>query len=381
MPVQRASPPAVQSAGSRGRSSWGTVRRHERWGRVENGKQGDDSRFVRRVLIVLGLVALALVAWQLRFVLIMLFGAVVVASIVRAIADPISRWTRLPNAAAVAFAALLIFALVGLVAWLIGGQISAQFEQLTTALPQAIDKLQAWVAQLGLVDQLRNWRAAINTGSGILSAVSTFMSSLANALANILIVIFGGIFLAADPKFYRTGTIKLIPPSRRATVAEAILESERALRLWLKGQLIAMVVIGAMTAAALWMLGLESWLVLGLLAGLLEFIPFAGPIVAAVPAVLIALAQSTDLALWTVLAYLVVQHAEAYLIQPLIQQYAVELPAVILLFSLLAFGVLFGTIGVILAAPLAVVSYVLVKRLYVVEALDTPTPIPGEEKA
>lgn len=135
-----------------------------------------------------------------------------------------------------------------------------------------------------------------------------------------------------------------------------------------------------MTGAALWLLGVPSWLVLGLLAGLLEFIPFAGPIIAAVPAVLIALAQSTDLALWTIGAYVVVQHSEAYLIQPLVQQYAVELPAVILLFSLLAFGVLFGPIGVVLAAPLAVVTYVLVKRLYVIETLDTPTPIPGEGK-
>jgi predicted PurR-regulated permease PerM len=339
-----------------------------------------DGRFTRRVLIVLGLVALAFAAWQLRSVLLMLFGAVVVATIVRAIADPVCRWTRMPNGLAVALAALLIFGVVGGVAWLIGGQVSAQFAVLTKILPESIDKLQAWVASLGFLDQLRNWRAAISSGNGILSAVSTFMTSLANAFANILIVIFGGIFLAAEPKFYRIGAIKLVPPARRAMVAEAILESERALRLWLKGQLIAMIIIGVMTGAALWLLGVPSWLVLGLLAGLLEFIPFAGPIIAAVPAVLIALAQSTDLALWTIGAYVVVQHSEAYLIQPLVQQYAVELPAVILLFSLLAFGVLFGPIGVVLAAPLAVVTYVLVKRLYVIETLDTPTPIPGEGK-
>lgn len=340
-----------------------------------------DGRFTRRVLIVLSLIALAFVAWQLRSVLLMLFGAVVVATIVRALADPICHWTRLPNSAAVVLAALVIFGVIGGIGWLIGGQVTAQFEVLTRILPESIDKLQAWVASLGFVDQLRNWRAAISSGSGILSAVSVFMTSLANAVANILIVIFGGIFIAAEPKFYRAGAIKLIPPSRRATVAEAILEAERALRLWLKGQLIAMVIIGVMTGAALWLLGVPSWLVLGLIAGLLEFIPFAGPIIAAIPAVLIAMAQSTDLALWTIAAYVVVQHFESYLIQPLIQQYAVELPAVILLFSLLAFGVLFGPTGVVLAAPLAVVTYVMVKRLYVIETLDTPTPIPGEDKS
>jgi predicted PurR-regulated permease PerM len=112
---------------------------------------------------------------------------------------------------------------------------------------------------------------------------------------------------------------------------------------------------------------------------LLEFIPFAGPIIAAIPGVLLALAQSSDLALWTIGVYFIVQQSEAYLIQPLIQQYAVDLPAVVLLFSLLAFGMLFGTLGIVLAAPLAVVTYVLVKRLYVVETLDTATPIPGED--
>jgi predicted PurR-regulated permease PerM len=343
-------------------------------------QQEEDSHYVRRVLIALGLVALVFAAWQLREVLLMLFGAVVVASVVRAIADPISRLTRLPSGAAVGLAALIIFGLIGAVAWLIGGMFAQQFDVLTKTLPQSIDKLQAWVESLGLTHQLQNWRAAISSGSGILSTVSSFASSAANTLANILVVIFGGIFLAAEPKFYRTGAIKLIPQSKRATVMEAILEAERALRLWLKGQVIAMVVIGAMTGTALWLLGVESWLVLGLLAGLLEFIPFAGPILAAVPAVLIALAQSTDLALWVIGAYIFVQHAEAYLIQPLIQRYAVDLPAVILLFSLLAFGVLFGTIGVVLAAPLAVVTYVLVKRLYVIDTLETETPIPGEAK-
>ena len=79
--------------------------------------------------------------------------------------------------------------------------------------------------------------------------------------------------------------------------------------------------------------------------------------------------------------YVFVQHFEAYLVQPLIQQYAVEVPAVVLLFALLAFALLFGIVGVVFAAPLTVVTYVLVKRLYVREALDTPTPIPGEDRS
>ena len=88
---------------------------------------------------------------------------------------------------------------------------------------------------------------------------------------------------------------------------------------------------------------------------------------------------SPDLALWVLLLYVGVQQIEGYVLTPLVQQYAVELPGVILLFSLIGFGIVFGTLGVILAAPLTVVSYVLVKRLYVIETLRTPTPIPGEK--
>ena len=118
-------------------------------------------------------------------------------------------------------------------------------------------------------------------------------------------------------------------------------------------------------------------LVLGLLAGLLEFIPFAGPLIAAVPAILLSLIAGPEMTLWVCLLYLGVQQFEGNLLTPLIQQYVVDLPGVILLFSLIGFGTLFGTLGIVLAAPLAVVTFVLVKRLYVIDALHTDTPIPG----
>ena len=140
-------------------------------------------------------------------------------------------------------------------------------------------------------------------------------------------------------------------------------------------------VVGLMTGFGLWLLGVQSWLVLGILAGFFEFIPFAGPILSMIPAVLLALAISPDMAFYVLLLYLAVQQFEGNVLSPMIQQYAVDLPGVVLLFSLIGFGILFGTLGVILAAPLAVVTLVLVKRLYVIETLDTPTPIPGENKA
>jgi predicted PurR-regulated permease PerM len=339
-----------------------------------------DRLFVRRVLIVLALASVFALAWYLRHLVLMLFGAVVVATVFRALADRIVRLTGCREGLAVAIAIALIFGMLAVLAALFGAHVAQQVETLRETLPAAWQSFEARVQQLGLGEQLRQIADSVRRSGGTFADFGRAVMSVGNAIAEVLVVVFAGIFLAAQPRFYRTGAIKLVPPAKRAVVAESMDESERALRLWLKGQLIAMIVVGTLTGTGLWLLGMPSALVLGLLAGILEFIPFAGPILSAVPAVLLALAVSPDLAIWVVLLYLAVQQFEGYVLTPLVQQYAVDLPGVVLLFSLLGFGMIFGTLGVILAAPLGVVTYVLVKRLYVIETLHTPTHIPGETK-
>ena len=345
-------------------------------------KNESEHIFVRRVLIVLGLATIFFLVWQLRILLLMLFGAIVVASIFRAIADLLCKYARLSNAVATGLSILLILGSIAALIALVGQQVGQQVQGLRETLPDAWRDLEARIGDMGLSDQMDRLMASITTpGGGSLSGFGRTLLSIGSGLADLLVVIFAGIYLATQPNFYRIGAIKLVPPTRRKIAAEAMLESERALRLWLKGQAIAMVVVGLLTGIGLWALGMPSALALGLLAGLLEFIPFAGPIIAAVPAILIALAVSPELALWVTLLYVAIQQFEGNLLTPLVQQYAVDLPGAVLLFSLIGFGTLFGTLGVILAAPLAVVMMVLVKRLYVIETLDTPTPIPGESKS
>ena len=343
------------------------------------GKPIDDRTFVRRTMIVLGLAALAYLAWELRNLLLMLFGAVVVATIFRALADRICKLTKWREGPVVALSIVLVLGVfVGLIA-LFGTHIAQQLHTLRETLPVAWQSFELRVGDLGLGEQLRQLAEGVRQSSGSFANLSRALLSIGNGIAEVLIVLFGGMYLAAQPRVYKAGAIKLVPSSKRALVAQAMGESETALRLWLKGQLIAMVAVGLLTGIGLWLLGLPSAMVLGILAGLLEFIPFLGPFLAAVPGVLLALAVSPDLALGVLLLYFIIQQFEGYVLTPLVQQYEVELPGVILLFSILGFGILFGTLGVILAAPLTVVVYVLVKRLYVIEALHTPTPIPGEK--
>ena len=339
---------------------------------------GDERQFIRRVLIVLALVALLYLLWQLRTLVLMLFGAGVVATIFRALADSMRKHLGLPDAVAVALSVLLLFGSVAAVVALFGAHIAAQVHTLTEAVPAAWRSFEQQIHDMGFGEQLAGIIESTRAGGG--GNMGRLVMSIGGGMADTLIVIFGGVFLAAQPKFYQVGAIKLIPAAKRALVSEAMQDSERALRLWLRAQLIAMIVVGTLTGVGLWLIGVPSALALGLLAGLLEFIPFAGPIIASIPAILLALVVGPELALWTIALYVVIQQLEGNLLQPLLQQYAVDLPAVVLLFSLLGFGMLFGTLGIILAAPLTVVCYVMVKRLYVQEALGTATPIPGEGK-
>lgn len=348
--------------------------------RVNQAPDTDESSFVRRTLIVIAIVAGVLLLWQLRDVVVLLFGAVMVATIFRAISDLLEKHLHLPERISVLLAVLLIVGIIAGLIWSIGSQVGAQSQDLAVTLPRAAQIIDNRLAGMGLGHPVAMWMRNLHSGGLIGADIKGVVSSVTLSAASFLIVFFGGIFLAAEPRLYGIGLIKLIPPARRRLVAEAMEESDRALRLWLKGQLWAMILIFLMTWIGLWLLGVPSALVLGLISGVLEFIPYAGAITSSIPAIMVALVQGPELALWVVGLYVLVHHVEAYLIQPLIQQFAVDIPAVITLFALLAFGLLFGVLGILLAAPLAVVSYVLVKRLYVIEALDTPTPIPGEKK-
>lgn len=337
-----------------------------------------DAVFVRRTLIVIALVALAALAWQLREVLLMVFGAIVVATLFRSLSEVFQR-LRIPQGVALFLSVITIALVVAASFALFGAQLVNQAEAIREALPRAWDALRQRLAGFGLEGQLSQIQGA-SGGGGFAATAGQFVMSLGGGFADALLIVVGGIFIAASPRFYRAGMIKLVPESRRQVTASAIEDSGRALKLWLKAQLLTMAVVGLATGLGLWIVGMESALAFGLLAALLEFIPFVGPILAAIPAVIIALATDSTLGLKVLAVYLVVQQLEGNVFSPLIQQWAVDLPGAVLLFSLLAMGTLFGPLGVIFAAPLTVVVYVLVKKLYVRETLDTETSIPGEEQ-
>ncbi|HZU51266.1 MAG TPA: AI-2E family transporter, partial [Sphingomicrobium sp.] len=293
-------------------------------GSSKDRRDDEEARFVRRVLVTLAIGGGALLLWQLRPVLVLLFGAILIATIFRAIAAPLQSHLRLPERLAVALSVILIVLLVGGTIALIGTQVSKQSQVLATILPHAAQIVDQRLSSMGLGNPVEQWIGKLHSGSIAGPNISSFVSTATMSVASFLIVFFGGIFIATQPRLYGIGFIKLIPSAKRSVVADAMDDSGRALRLWLKGQLWAMIIIFALTWLGLFLIGVPSALVLALISGVLEFIPYAGAITSSLPAILVGLAQSPHTALWVVGLYVVVHHVEAYVIQPVIQQFAVE---------------------------------------------------------
>jgi predicted PurR-regulated permease PerM len=193
-----------------------------------------------------------------------------------------------------------------------------------------------------------------------------------------LLVIIGGIYMAIDPEVYRNGLIKLFPLGWQDRVRATLDDAGEALRLWLAAQLVAMVLVGVMIATGAFLIGIPSPLALGLIFGLMEFVPVVGPIAGAVPVLLVALGQGWEMALWALGLVLVVQQVESNLIMPLVSGRAVQLPPAVGLFAVVAMGIVFGPLGLVLGYPLAVVCDVAVRRLYVRETLGESVDITAE---
>lgn len=324
----------------------------------------------RYILIAIGLVLVAAILWLTVDALVIGFGAIVFATVLRAMADPIRRWTHWRDRWCVLAAVLALAILLALFGWLFGAQTVKQFAELRDRLPEAAVKFQEWLAgsSLGraIVDGAKQ---ATGNGEAVANLGVAAGAALA-AVGNLLLILFAGIYFALDPKFYRDGALRLFPPARRAQVGSALDDAGVSLKKWLVAQLIVMFAVAALTGLGLAAIGVPLALSLALLIGILEFIPVIGPIAAAVPGVLLAFAKGPETAVYAVGIYIVVQQVESNLLTPVVQRWAVELPPVVALLSIVASGLLFGVLGIIFATPMAVVVMALVRHLYVEDTLE-----------
>jgi predicted PurR-regulated permease PerM len=318
--------------------------------------------------IALAVIAAAAVLWYARTALLLLFGGVLLAVLLDGMCRPLMRWMGMSKGAALAVVVSAIAGFLVILGWSAGPVLMEQLRQLGTDLSQAITSFGREAADQAAQDGLlRNfdWSeliALLPSPLGIASGASAVASSMFGALTAVLIVIFFGIYLALDPALYLRLVLKLAPDGKRAELREVITEIGAVLHRWLHGQLIAMAIVGGITYVGLLILGIPLALVLALLLGLFEFIPYIGPILGAAPMLLISAEQGLDILLWVFGLYLFVQLLESYVLTPLIQSRAVSLPPVVVIASQLVFGALFGVLGLALATPLVAAASVPLRR-------------------
>ncbi len=332
----------------------------------------------------LATIALALLLWTARELFMLVFAGALLATIVAWPADVIAARTRIPRGAALALVLVGVCAAFALFVFLSGQRIATQVQELSRTLPQAFtdaaQQLDRFAAGRWVLEQttgLRQQLAQQARSGSFLAGVRGVVSGTFGVFGNLVLVLLLMVFLAANPALYESGLVRLFPPGGRARVREIMGRARDTLRYWFLGQFASMTVVGVLTWAGLALLGVPLALTLGLLAGLLNFIPNFGPLIAAVPAVLLALAPHGDgaavldvrLALWVVLLSVGVQTLEGSLITPMIQRRAVDLaPALIVAFQVLL-GLLVGPLGLVLATPFLALTVVVVRMAYIEDAL------------
>lgn len=320
------------------------------------------------VAIVIGLVLL----WYLVDVLVLAFAGVLVAIMLRTPADWLSARSPLSPPWALALVVIAIVAILSATVWLFGRTVAEQLAQLSETLPETVRLLQERIAQykLGrlLIEEIQPHRLA-EAGPAFLGRGLDVIQTTFGVIANIIIIFFVALFLSINPGLYVGGFLRLIPISRRERIHQVLSAMGTTLRWWLLARLFMMFTIGTLTTLGLWLLDAPLPVALGLLAGILDFIPFLGPIFAAIPAILVALAQSPTLGIYVALLYLAVQSFEGYVLEPIVEQRAVYLPPALVLLAQVVLGVLMGLLGILFATPLTAVAMVGVKMLYVEDLL------------
>lgn len=265
---------------------------------------------------------------------------------------------------------LLLIGALAVAGLFFSSEVVRQAEDLAARIPQAAsdarDRLEELPGASRILERLTPTRWLSDQGGGVTTAVTSTFGALGNAI----LIIFIGLYGAIDPGLYRRGLIALVAPSRRDRAEAVVSDAADTLRSWLSAQLISMSVVGVLTGIGLWLVGMPLAIMLGLISGLLAFIPNIGPVLAAAPGLLLALSQGRSMVLWVLGVYVAVQTLESYLITPIVQQQKVALPPALVISAQLLFGVLFGLLGLALAMPLAALAMSVTKSLYIEDYLE-----------
>jgi predicted PurR-regulated permease PerM len=249
--------------------------------------------------------------------------------------------------------------------WFVGARLQKQLAELSDTLPQTIQNLKEQLSESDLGTKVLNYISNAQRTVKIESVAEKFFTGSFGVLSDLYVVLLFAIFFTADPMLYKKGFIRLLPPKAKQKGKKLLDELNAVLKKWIKAQIIGFFFIAVFTGIGLWILGMPLILTLALIAGILNFVPNFGPLIALIPAVLLGLMESPSTALIVACIYVGVQIIQSAVTQPIIQQKMVSLPPALTIFAQVALGMVAGFWGVLLASPIVVIILKVVNRLCV----------------
>ncbi len=308
----------------------------------------------------------AILLWLLSEALLVIFASIVIAVGLTGLAKPITAIAKIPHMLAIFIATVFVILVIGWPLTYFGARLWAQFDDIAKDIPAAIASIKKTLEIHASVRFLEEIEGAdfSKLAAPVAAHLTSFVSSVGTLLSYIIILLFGGVYLALDPDRYLNGAIYLTPQKSRETVRHFLARSGSTLRKWLFTQLLVVLMNGVIAGVGLWALGVEGAAALAMLGGAFSFVPYVGTLAAMVIGALAALPQGVEFAVYALIVFGAASFLEGYLITPYIQSRTLAMPPVILIFSIFAFAILFGMLGVILAAPLTVVSMVALDTFY-----------------
>ncbi len=327
----------------------------------------------RSLLITLTLITLALLIWQLRLVLIVFFGAIVLSVALDVLIQKLQNQIRMPRHIAL-LVVLFVLMISGLFIFqLLVPELITQIKELGDLLPTLLEKLKSLLAnqprliilQQSIPEQF-SWKGLQPFSSKLLG----FAGGAANSLLQLLLISLLAILLALEPKAHRRIFISLTPRPYREDLSELLDDCRIALGGWLTGMTISASTVFALTWAGLSILKVPLALLSALICGLLTFVPTIGPTIATMLPLGLALIISPTLMMEVLILRVFLQNVEAFLLTPLLLKHTVNLLPTIALLAQLSLGSLLGLPGVLIALPLAVVSQVCAKKIIIAKVMD-----------
>jgi predicted PurR-regulated permease PerM len=331
----------------------------------------NEISYAKKVWINGGIYAL-IVVFILLFkatfsVFLLILAGVLIAVFFRGLSGLICRKTKWKEGVCLTISVIGTLLIVIGLFWLIGTKVQNQITELSDTLPATIENAKAKLSENPIGKKIVAKVSSPKSMKKAQGLASTFFKSTFGVFGDIYVVLFLGIFFTVSPDIYKKGIVTLIPKKGQQKGEDVLYKLGENLKKWLKGKIFSMTVVMILTAIGLAIIGVPMWLVLAIIAGILNFIPNFGPLIAMVPAVLVALMQSPTTAAIVAGMYIVIQVVESNFITPMVQQKLVSIPPALIIMAQLLISPLTGGWGLVLATPVMLILMILVQELYIKE--------------